>query len=156
MIIFFNYIVHKVFAKTPPVVPSVRLFVGHRMSSSRIEDSTERSSSNQAIFENHLDNWIDNQAVPRLPSCEWPKMYSQNHYAGLYKNGIICTFGDSFNQKYVSKKQSKKTLADGTEIVVNYSLPNLTMKSLKEYNPKDMLPEYTDDDKLVLRPEPIN
>ena len=154
VVIFLQAIVHKV-ANTPPppLEPSLRLFVAHHL-----------AYSDTPLYPWELTRtWIADQAVPRLPSGQWPAMYSANHYSRLFKGGPLVSWGEAtFRPEFLESRTSSKPSggADGTDLVIHYQVPSndrrwRKMQSLREYG-VGMMPEYSEDDVDVMRLEDVH
>lgn len=92
VIIFFQGIVHEInpnaTVRHPDDVVSCRLFVGHRL-----------THDNDCLFGKEvLDSWIENGAVPRIPSGQIPPAWSKSHITffrqriAKYMENVRCHF----------------------------------------------------------------
>ena len=71
-VLFFQKIIHSVKSGPQPDTPSLRLFHGFRMTREEV-----------SLFQN--DAWIENCSVPRIPSGQFPPMFSKNHFSQFSK-----------------------------------------------------------------------
>lgn len=143
IVIFPQRLCHSVKSGPQPNEPSVRLFLGHRLTLEKVP-----------LFEN-LEDVINRQAVPRIPSGQIPPMYSSNHYSHI-KN-ILIPWSGVFKDKVLFDRQ----VESGNDKGLKYKTPgskinrilnsSRAMGSLEEFDMK--FPEYSREDIEVLMPE---
>jgi len=143
IVIFPQRLCHCVKSGTPPRDPSVRLFLGHRL------------TLDQTPLFNNLKEVLSTQSVPRIPSGQIPPMYSTNHYA--YIENILVPWSNVFCDKVLFDRK----VESGVNLGLKYRTPgskinnvlnmNRAMGSLEEFGMK--FPEYTIEDANILTPE---
>ena len=136
VVLFFQGLVHEVApvacGKTAP--PSVRLFVGHRL-----------TADDKPLFDGQLQQWVSLQAVPRIPSGQRPPMYSPMHYTSdKLRNWAATMFRREFLRAHPRA---------GYAVPAAFS-QSRAMDSLAAYG-QGMWPEYREDELRVLCPEPL-
>jgi len=149
VLIFHQGLIHEVAPVKYGSSPSVRLFIGHRLT---------RETKIPLFGERATTKWIQTQAVPRIPSGQYPPMFSQNHYAGIFKGGKLTQWGEAvFVPSVLRPTHSVKP--DGTKVY--YSIPTTVtqpgqrkMGSLLDLG-IELYPEYTEEDIKVLTPTPL-
>lgn len=136
-------LVHEIAKSVPGTIPSIRLFLGHRLTKSK-----------EPLFD-ETTIWIQDQAVPRIPSGQHPPMFSSNHYAAVLKGGALATWGEKmFKPEFL---HTRITVSAGRSLTykVPSAFPHRGMDSLRAYG-RGMCSAYTDDDIAVMKPEKKN
>ena len=126
MILFFQDIVHEVLSRKSKF-DSYRLFTGFRI-----------TTSSECLYDN--SEAIENQGVPLIPSGQRPTIYSKMHLI-CWKDRII-----DFTRKV--KPQFRENIKE--DVLVQKEMINLRESGLK------MFPKYTEEDKLILKPQKLN
>jgi len=152
MIVFLQRILHSVLSSTPPEDPSLRLFVGHRLTKEEVP-----------LFAD-LPAVVTNGMVPRIPSGQVPPMYSANHYAFFSKEGDSNAFRDWGGQTFVPEalfqrvvsKTGKRYFTPGSKDNRNIAAnKQRSMPSLAEMNMHSSMYAYNERDITVLTPEKL-
>ena len=100
----------------------------------------------------HFEETIRDFGVPRLPSRQIPPMYSSNHTSVfLFKNNSSDPIVWS-DKKIISKILETKVCKSGKNKGVTYSIVPRFLESLRVYNLQDSYPEYTEQEKNLLKP----
>jgi hypothetical protein len=142
IIIFPQQIVHSVKAGVQPEEKSIRLFLGHRLTTSK-----------KSLFED-IKKVTKEQGLPRIPSGQLPHLYTPSHVM-FHVEKMVKPWADP--KKGVFKKEilEKKTLnsSNPKKDGLIYYTPGRFMKSLEEYEMK--FEEYSKKDIKVLKPEKL-
>lgn len=143
-LIFYQRLLHSVQGGKQPKEPNLRLFIGHRL-----------TTENNSLFEN-IDYVMDNAAVPRIPSGQMPPMYSNNHYGFFskkdkYRLWAQTTFKDVCLFERMTP-DGRKYYTPGSKINTTANRGRY-MTSLKEYGLWDEDYKYSDEDRLIMKPE---
>lgn len=141
IVVFFQNILHRVSSSGVKDKPSIRLFFGHRL-----------TLSDQPLFENK-EYHINTQAVPQLPSGQYPPMYSSNHITFFLNKMFTPWVNEVFREELltdivVKGKNYKSPISTNDPELRNArcmdsltyyeGLPNSTVKKYEDYNPEDV------------------
>lgn len=149
-VIFFQRVLHSVQSGPQPDEPSLRLFLGQRLTFERVP-----------LFQ-ELDEWITNGAVPRIPSGQRPPMFSGQHFIFFNKpDGTWRTWGDRvfkravLFKRFMTHDKSVAYYTPGSPDNKNEAANRgRYMDSLRAYGLWDAdLFTYSAVDRRVLRPE---
>lgn len=138
-IVFFQNILHQVLPMRQKQ-DSYRVFHGFRI-----------SPDDAPLFPRLLtDKWIDDQAVPLLPSGQKPPMYSSNHSSVfLFSGGPNDPIG--FSARIHPSCAQEKVCHGAKNRGRTYRIVDRHMTSLRAYN-LPMLPPYTDEERRIFSP----
>lgn len=142
MIMFFQGLIHEVAPNAKSKEFNTRLFVGHHI-----------SKNDSGLYYPQIANWILYQGVPRLPSGQWPPMYSINHYAQVGKTpkkSILAASLQDWGNDVFHDVVLNQRVTNG----IQYKVPgeNRIMSSLRDYK-LPMYRSYTEEEAKVLGPE---
>jgi hypothetical protein len=141
LVVFYQRILHMVRGGKPPADPSLRLFLGHRL-----------TEEQEPLFPPPDDTG----AVVRIPSGQTPPMYSANHYqffhrSPKYRDWAVKTFRHEVLCRRELKVGGGYYYTPGTPWVSDHNRKR-TMASLKDYGLMDDKYLYSDKDLAILRP----
>lgn len=141
-IVFYQQILHQVLPGRQKQ-DSYRVFQGFKI-----------SADDQPLFPRELtDQWIDDQAVPLLPSGQKPPVFSSNHssvflFSGTQNDPIA--FSARVHPSCVREKVCHGAKNRGKP----YRIVDRHMTSLRAYN-LPMLPPYTEEERRIFHPHPL-
>ncbi len=162
MIIFRQSILHKVLPQKLTSMPSIRMYMGHRLTNQNLPLYSD-------IFKR-----IQELAVPRIPSGQWPVMFSANHYQcadRIFRLAEITFVPEvlekrlldgtnnqyavpGISQSYISHEKHKPEFFNATDKKSYYR----TMKSLRSFvkNPRVLKKfEYEIHDLEMFKPQSL-
>lgn len=161
VMIFYQRLTHAVFSKNPPVTPSVRLFVGHRLTHAPVGTS---------FFHVETELAITNFGCPRIPSAQLPASYAKMTLRPLddLDPWSLKTFKKECLFQKVMGQNSKfpgaiyhvpgSPATPGSPLGLNPFLnhiDNRCMDSLASYGFGDHFPPYNERDRLVMTVQPL-
>mgnify|MGYP006082702043 CR=1 FL=1 len=133
-VIFVQHILHAVLGGKQPDTPELRFFCGYRLTTDTLP---------------LIDNDTVDMGVPRIPSGQFPPMYSQNHYMFFNKYDRFREWGEkTFHPQCLFERVTKTGQRYYTPGCKSRTLPSLVVMGL-------YLPPYTGEDLNTLSPELI-
>lgn len=138
-VVFYQRILHQVLPARQKT-DSYRVFQGFKI-----------SADDEPLFPREMtDKWIDDQAVPLLPSGQQPPVYSSNHSSVFLFRGTAndpIAFSARIHPSCVKEKVCRGAKNAGR----SYRIVDRHMTSLRAYN-LPMLPPYTDEERRIFYP----
>lgn len=139
-IMFPQHIIHEVIA-TKANYPMRRLFIGYRLTNDK-----------EPLFP-ETGRWIEEQAVPKIPSGQWPPLYSGNHASCFKHKQFQPIPGKADVVPRVSLIEWCKAMFDETLLLPDGRIPRVFPKSLKQLD-KLFLP-YSEEHTRMHTPQPL-